>query len=270
MNIEEYAKNTKNISISRKLKARSNGMGRNQMLYDFGVHSSDFNNPEKIKEAIARIDNYFDFVMIAERFDESIVILRHILCWDLDDVISLTINARTDSYRNKLSDEAVKNLRDWNMGDKMLYDLYVRKFEQTVNEIGKRQIEYEVQELQKRRDEWLHYCVEKQVQARNLTAYKIWSSKVSGYILKPNIHNQTCENLVKPEGYYTSEIRQKQLLKSIQKGAKVPNYGPKSLSRLIDLKYLKGHDREAARKLIENQYKYNKRRYTFFKEKTKT
>lgn len=270
MNIEEYARNTKNNSFKPKLQARSNGMGRNQMLYDFGVRPSYFSNPVKIQEAIEHLDSYFDFVMIAEHFDESIVILRHILCWELDDVISLTINARIDSYKNNLSDEAIKNLKEWNWGDKIVYDHYLHKFEETVNDIGKKQVEYEVEELRKRREEWMDYCVEKKVQARNLTAYKIWSNKVSGYEIKPNVKNQTCENLVKPESYYTAEIRQKQLVKSILKGAKVPNYGPKSLSRLIDLKYLKGRDREIARRLLENQYRHSRKRYSFLKEKTKT
>lgn len=273
MNIEEYARNTKNISVSRKLQARRNGMGRNQMLYDFGVRTSYFNNPAKIQKAIKTIDTYFDFIMIAEYFDESVIILRHILCWELDDVVSLTVNARLDSYRNNLSDEAIKNLREWNLGDNMLYEHYLHKFKQTLQDIGEEQIQYEVQELRKRREEWLDYCVEKRVQARNLTAYKIWSSKVTGYKINPNVKNQTCENLVKPESYYTAEIRQKQLVKSLLKGAKVPNYGPKSLSRLLDLKYLKGRDQQIARKLLENQYK-SRRRHPLLssvkKEKPKT
>lgn len=269
MNIEDFARSTKNSSLYSKLITRVNCMGRNQMLYDFGVRPAYYGNPAKIQKAIQDLDKFFDFVMIAEYFDESIVILRHILCWELDDVISLTLNARMDNYKKNLSDEAIQNLKEWNLGDKMLYDHYLKKFHDTVEEMGKEQLNYEVKELRKRREEWMNYCVEEKVESRNLTDFKIWSNKVTGYNMKPNIKNLTCEDLVKPEGYFTPEIRQKQLLRSMMKGAKVLTYGPKSLTRLIDFKYLNNHEKEIARKLIENQYKNTKRRYSSLKERLK-
>lgn len=269
MDIEEYARSTKNTSLWPRLKKRAGGMGRNQMLYDFGIHPIYYDNPIKIKKAIENLDNYFHFVMITEYFDESLVILRHILCWEVDDVISLAINARMDTYKRNLSDEAVKYLKEWNRGDEMLYEHFLKKFKQTISELGKDRLEYEVRQLRQRRKEWQEYCVEQKVGAKNLTAFRIWSNKVTGYKIKPDVKNETCQDLVKPENYFTSEIRQKQLLRSIMKGAKVPTYGPKSLNHLLDIKYLKGHDQEVARKLLENQYKYNQRRFSLLKEKMK-
>ncbi|GIY18349.1 galactose-3-O-sulfotransferase 2 [Caerostris extrusa] len=265
MDIEEYAKGTKNSSTATKLKNRSNGMGRNQMLFDFGVHPAFFNNRAMIIRAIENIERNFDFIMVAEYFDESIILLKHILCWELDDVISLTINARMKNYKKNLSDEAVKNLEEWNWGDKMLYEYFLAKFHKTMDEFGREQLKIEVEELQRRRNDWFDYCIQKKVEAKNLTSYNIWSNKVAGYILKPNIDNVTCEDLVKPEKYFTSEIRQHQLIQSLSKGATFPNYGPLSFRRLIDLKFLKGKDQAVARSMLTNQYKFRRRKNPIIK-----
>ncbi|KAF8790992.1 Galactose-3-O-sulfotransferase 3 like protein [Argiope bruennichi] len=265
MDIEEYAKGTKNSSIVMKLRNRSNGMGRNQMLFDFGVHPSFFNNRAMIMKAIENIEMNFDFIMVAEYFDESVVLLRHILCWELDDVVSLTINARMGNYKRNLSEEAIKNLEDWNWGDKMLYDYFLAKFQKTVDEFGRKRLKTEVEELRKRRNEWFEYCIQQKVEAKNLTSYNIWSNKVAGYVLKPNINNITCEDLVKPEKYFTSEIRQHQLIRSLLKGATFPNYGPMSFRRLIDLKFLKGQEHIIARNMLTNQYKFRRKKFSLVK-----
>lgn len=260
MDIEEYARGTKNSSIAIKLRNRSNGMGRNQMLYDFGVHPRFFNNRPMIEKEIINIENYFDFIMIAENFDESIILLRHIFCWDLDDVISFTVNARMTPYKKKLSKEATKNLQDWNWGDKLLYEYFLQKFQKAIEEFGRERMATEVEELKKRREVWFNYCIEKQVASKNLTSYKIWSEKVTGYVLKSGMENKTCEDLVKPEKFFTNEIRQHQILESIAKGAKIPNYGPMSLRHIIDFTGLKGKELQDTKNLLRNQYNYRRGR----------
>ena len=43
-------------------------------------------NQEKIDAKIEELDAQFDFVILAEFFDEGLVILARLLCWDLEDV----------------------------------------------------------------------------------------------------------------------------------------------------------------------------------------
>ena len=40
------------------------------------------------------MDSDFDLVMVAERFEESLVLLSHLLCWSYEDLISLNVNSR--------------------------------------------------------------------------------------------------------------------------------------------------------------------------------
>ena len=43
-------------------------------------------NQEKVDAKIRELDSQFDFVILAEFFDEGLVILAKLLCWDLEDV----------------------------------------------------------------------------------------------------------------------------------------------------------------------------------------
>ena len=43
-------------------------------------------NQEKVDAKIKDLDSQFDFVILAEFFDEGLVILAKLLCWDLEDV----------------------------------------------------------------------------------------------------------------------------------------------------------------------------------------
>ena len=43
-------------------------------------------NQEKIDAKIQELDAQFDFVILAEFFDEGLVILARLMCWDLEDV----------------------------------------------------------------------------------------------------------------------------------------------------------------------------------------
>ena len=59
---------------------------QNQRLWDLGLPNEDMENQEKIDAKIQELDAQFDFVILAEFFDEGLVILARLLCWDLEDV----------------------------------------------------------------------------------------------------------------------------------------------------------------------------------------
>lgn len=58
------------------------------MAYDLGFNNSD-PTPQYVNEAIAAMDARFDLVMITDRFEESIILMRDLLCMSEEDVIYL-------------------------------------------------------------------------------------------------------------------------------------------------------------------------------------
>ena len=59
------------------------------MLWDFGLNRDQFDNEKRVQRKIREIRTTFDLVMITERFDESKILLKDLLCWDFQGKIEL-------------------------------------------------------------------------------------------------------------------------------------------------------------------------------------
>ena len=61
------------------------------------------------------MDKIFDLVMITDRFEESIVLLRDLLCMNDEDVIYLALKVRRETQSTELTtDEGHGRLIIWN------------------------------------------------------------------------------------------------------------------------------------------------------------
>lgn len=54
-----------------------------------------------IKKHIDELAEKIDLVLIMEYFDESLVLLKRELCWDLDDVVYFKLNQRSQEYKQQ-------------------------------------------------------------------------------------------------------------------------------------------------------------------------
>ena len=77
----------------------------------------------------------FDLVMIMEYYDISLALLMIKLCWSIEDVIYLKVNAQAKSHI-QLSDNAIDTLYKINRPDYLLYTFFNETFWRTVEEIG--------------------------------------------------------------------------------------------------------------------------------------
>ncbi|MPC76082.1 Galactosylceramide sulfotransferase [Portunus trituberculatus] len=64
---------------------------------------------------------------IAERMDESLVLLKHLLCWGDEDMMAMAHNVRKDLYRSYLSEQTVATLEHFNAADVKLYSYFKEK-----------------------------------------------------------------------------------------------------------------------------------------------
>ena len=92
MDINKYAE-TKAISRNKRLK--SSVFGKNQLLWDLGMNTDLMPNRPAVIKMIEHLNKQFDFVLIAEYFDESLLLLNKHLCWPLKDMTYLKQNERT-------------------------------------------------------------------------------------------------------------------------------------------------------------------------------
>ena len=68
-------------------------------IFDLGLQHKYYNDPLMIKKHIEDLAEKIDLVLIMEYFDESLVLLKRELCWDLDDVIYFKLNQRSLEYK---------------------------------------------------------------------------------------------------------------------------------------------------------------------------
>ena len=111
-------------------------LGRNQMLWDAGLPASAMDNATAVRAKIDEMEDTFGLVMMAERFDESMVLLRDFLCWDFGDVVNFKLNARKEGKKQSLSPGARAALREYLAADYRLYDHFKATFEARVDTFG--------------------------------------------------------------------------------------------------------------------------------------
>ena len=100
----------------------------NLQLFSLGVTSADLNEIEKVTSDI-------DFLVVAEIFNESMVILREKLCCSIEDVVYRRQNVgRSNSETEKVPHDIKKAILKFNSGDLLLYALSQRRL---YNEIVK-------------------------------------------------------------------------------------------------------------------------------------
>ena len=83
MKINGFAhKKIGNEDVPRRPKAI---IDKNQQLWDLGLNHTDMEDEKLVDIKIEELKSQLDFVLIAEYFDESLVLLSKILCWDLSE-----------------------------------------------------------------------------------------------------------------------------------------------------------------------------------------
>ena len=137
--LEEYALSNKKGEYQDRIN--SGAYGRNQMMWDFGLNPVHFDNNTSIKAKIAEIDSTFDLVLITEKFGESMVLLKDLLCWDYADVTNLKLNAHDDATKSKISATGRQKLQQWMHADYQLYNHFKDKFESELDSFGRDQMQ---------------------------------------------------------------------------------------------------------------------------------
>ncbi|XP_013390722.1 galactosylceramide sulfotransferase-like [Lingula anatina] len=147
----EIYNNILNVSVSLK----------NTFLADFGLDITLSDNFSAIYEKILEIEENFDFVMITEYFDESLVLLKHLLNWSFADIVSVRSNARPKRQHVRLTLDNIAKINKWNAGDRILYDHFNRTFWRKAEQFGLVRLSEEVEQLRKLNTYWDRVCFDK-------------------------------------------------------------------------------------------------------------
>ncbi|XP_037092720.1 galactose-3-O-sulfotransferase 3-like [Pollicipes pollicipes] len=185
-------------------------LGRNQMLWDLGLPADRLTDFAAVRRLVADTERRFRLVMIAERLDESLVLLKHALCWRIEDVVGLRLNSRTAAAHSALPRRARVRLKRWLAADYLLYSHFLALFERRVAEFGAARMRREVAELRAVNERALERCdMESSERATMQPDFATFSERVYGF--QPRTHSEWCDSLARPELQFVDLLRKRQL-----------------------------------------------------------
>ena len=106
----------------------------NSNLYDMGLEQENIKDMKLVESYIDKMEREFDLVLITEYFDESLILLKRLLCWELQDIVYIKL--RSDYKKINFEKDVEKNILTWNRADAILYDHFNKTFWRKVRQAG--------------------------------------------------------------------------------------------------------------------------------------
>lgn len=177
------------LNLTDTSRRGSNGLfGRNQIAFDLGINPSEFDNEFKINKRIEQLDKQFDLVMIAERMEESLILLADLLCWPLEHVKYLELNVRKPEKYVILSKDERETLAHWLNVDSKIYNYFNGKFDDRIAEFNVRtklhSLENQLKLLQQLNNDLKSRCVIQRVGNEKLKGkFLETNNNIMGYLI---------------------------------------------------------------------------------------
>ncbi|XP_015745346.1 galactose-3-O-sulfotransferase 2 isoform X2 [Python bivittatus] len=199
------------------LAEKNNIYAKNNMWFDFGYDNNAEYDERYIHFVLQNIQEIFHLILIADFFDESMILLKDILCWDLDDVIYFKLNARSQYSIQALNPENKEKVKEWCALDWELYKYFNNSFWIKIQErMDLKTLYKEVDLLQKRQKELMETCLLEetaiehyQIKDENMKPFQAGHASIMGYNLRQDLDNKTlniCKKMIMPELQYTAHL----------------------------------------------------------------
>ena len=195
-------------------KQRKSRLVRNPMSFELGLDYRFYQNITAIKEYIAFLEREFDLVMISDYFDESVVLMKRLLCWEYDDILYFKANKRIDKERAvDLSEDAKQNIKRWNKADVLPYQYFNQTFWRKIQLEGE-DFYNDLATFRHKKAEMTRLCL------TNVTSNQLYFPRIQKYVkvshLKQNLSGETkekSETMTRFESPHFQYLREKQQFK---------------------------------------------------------
>uniref|UniRef100_A0A3Q2QZZ5 Galactose-3-O-sulfotransferase 1 n=1 Tax=Fundulus heteroclitus TaxID=8078 RepID=A0A3Q2QZZ5_FUNHE len=190
---------------------------KNLLFFDFGLDNNLEVDDPRVVEGVQHLSKRFHLVLIAEHFEESLILLKDLLCWSMDDILYFKLNARRTSSVSRLDPQTRAKAVRWNWADWKLYEHFNATFWERVEAYGRERMEREVKELRRRNAEMRATCIEggDAVEAQKIedAHFRPWQpvgeKSIMGYNLRKDIDPRwrtMCAKMLTPEIQYLSDL----------------------------------------------------------------
>ncbi|XP_029472900.1 LOW QUALITY PROTEIN: galactose-3-O-sulfotransferase 2-like [Rhinatrema bivittatum] len=183
---------------------------KNTMWYDFGYDNNAEDREDYVYSVLEEIEQRFQLILITEYFDESMILLKNTLCWELEDVVYFKLNVRSQDTIQNLTQESKERAKQWCSLDWKLYQHFNRTFWKRIREtIGLEKMKQEVEILQARQKELMQICIQDgkaidiaQIKDSDLQPPQEGNANILGYNLKLGLNKNimsVCRRMIMPE-----------------------------------------------------------------------
>ncbi|XP_072022693.1 galactosylceramide sulfotransferase-like isoform X1 [Amphiura filiformis] len=174
----------------------------NGQLFDLGLNHSYCSDTSKVAKHITKLDKELDLVMLTEYFDESLILLRKLMCWSYEQILYLPKGVRNDAHRYSVSAQIAEEIREWNAADVQLYRHFNKTFWRKVNEYGP-DFESDLQEFRQLQQKMLHMCID--------TDKEGWGDYRETQFAHKKNAPKICDDLVRTDIEFVQLIRWKEM-----------------------------------------------------------
>ena len=203
---------TKGIDYNSTHKGLMTHLSRNPMMFDLGLSPKFYQNLTAVKKYIRFLNKEFDLVMIMDYFDESLVLMKRLLCWELEDILYVKLNARLDKEIAKdLSKTVQENIKRWNMADVLLFDHFNATFWRKVKMEGP-SFDDDLAAFRRKKENIMSLCLKDEMQQERAYHEKF----VKGYLVRDDLTPRLkvlCGHFVRTENAFLDDLRQKRMIK---------------------------------------------------------
>ncbi|XP_054858988.1 galactosylceramide sulfotransferase-like [Eublepharis macularius] len=196
----------------------SNGLARNPMTFDLGLNASREAAPSsQWASELERLNQTFQLVMLAEHFDESLLLARELLGLDMEELVYVRLNVR-HKESSPLAKEMGQKIQAWNWFDVQLYRFFQSVFWRKVEHYGYVRMKRELDAFRALRQKTVARClaggpVGPEIMADDLRPWQPGSVTILGYNLRQNLTSaqyRDCFRMVLPELQYHAYLYYRQ------------------------------------------------------------
>lgn len=177
------------------------------MAFGAGLEPQFFNNNVKVNKLIAKMEEQFDLVLIAEQMERSLVLLADVMCWPIEEVTFFKHNARSADAQRKtnLTEADREKLRALNSADFQIYDHFLKKFQRRVRQFGDKKMDEGLLQLKTLNRQMKKECVARVV------ADDDGLGEVNIYKVKDGA-SEVCRMMAMSESDFTQMLRSRHYL----------------------------------------------------------
>ena len=196
--LEEFMKDPESMFGSKKVGYWQ--FAKNNQLFDLGLDHQYHDDLDVVATIIEKLNHDFDLVLLTEYFDESLILLRRLLCWDISDILYISNGVRSARLRMQMSEDLRRKIAAWNKADMQLYQYFNASLWKQIRDYGP-QFQHDLDEFRTKLREVFEECIDP---SRNNTADR----REDKYVLK-NRAPPYCKAILRGDVEYTGMIQRR-------------------------------------------------------------